>query len=148
MCFNPRTHEGCDRDIFFLIFFLMGFNPRTHEGCDSLIVLASLIFCLFQSTHPRGVRRIKPCFVEREQRFQSTHPRGVRLSSHELTFVRQKFQSTHPRGVRLIAPIPVIAEPIVSIHAPTRGATITYRQGTCTHEFQSTHPRGVRPSRT
>ena len=56
MCFNPRTHEGCDYGIK-VRFFAIGvsihaptrgattigmlnaiicpsFNPRTHEGCD------------------------------------------------------------------------------------------------------------------
>ena len=34
-CFNPRTHEGCDRSIFHLRCQLQRFNPRTHEGCDA-----------------------------------------------------------------------------------------------------------------
>jgi len=33
---------------------------------------------MFQSTHPRGVRRAGPQRVDRLPPFQSTHPRGVR----------------------------------------------------------------------
>ena len=34
----------------------------------------------------------------------------------------------------------------VSIHAPTRGATLLTLKDVENYEFQSTHPRGVRPS--
>ena len=33
------------------------FNPRTHEGCDSLVFFLLHNMALFQSTHPRGVRQ-------------------------------------------------------------------------------------------
>ena len=78
-----------------------GFNPRTREGCDADGQGGIHIQDLFQSTHPRGVRRSCRHQRERERRFQSTHPRGVRLN----------------RSVTLAA-----AE-WVSIHAPARGAT-------------------------
>ncbi|VDA99912.1 Octaprenyl diphosphate synthase / Dimethylallyltransferase / (2E,6E)-farnesyl diphosphate synthase / Geranylgeranyl pyrophosphate synthetase [Olavius algarvensis spirochete endosymbiont] len=35
----------------------MGFNPRTREGCDANLDCKSSTCRLFQSTHPRGVRR-------------------------------------------------------------------------------------------
>ena len=34
ICFNPRTHEGCDRRFQFGCKHRLCFNPRTHEGCD------------------------------------------------------------------------------------------------------------------
>ena len=103
--------------------------------------------CVFQSTHPRGVRRalflVSSCFIL----FQSTHPRGVRRSRRarstswqdfnprthvgcDLTNFGSRhadflFQSTHPRGVR-----------------PPRQTCSGNLQG-----FQSTHPRGVRHGR-
>jgi len=79
-CFNPRTHEGCDKAIRSLLWRFMGFNPRTHEGCD-----------------------ISPSFF----------PRGLAM-----------FQSTHPRGVRLCVMFAFTRAAFVSIHAPTRGATL------------------------
>ncbi len=77
------------------------------------------------------------------------------------------FQSTHPHGVRH-TPLPVcLLVSFVSIHAPARGATYTYKvsptdAGVSIHApargatgfdnhnsrfgmFQSTHPHGVRP---
>ena len=58
--FNPRTHEGCDKEFMpsdkrtksfqsthprgvrlclhlYSKVFYFGFNPRTHEGCDYLL---------------------------------------------------------------------------------------------------------------
>ena len=32
------------------------FNPRTREGCDREMILGGRVVFLFQSTHPRGVR--------------------------------------------------------------------------------------------
>ena len=122
---------------------------------------------MFQSTHPRGVRL--PCGRCRicRNKFQSTHPRGVRLPCGRCRICRNKFQSTHPRGVRRITVEEAAPITLVSIHAPTWGATSTWRfSGKGKHvsihaptwgathapapylfykRFQSTHPRGVRP---
>ena len=55
------------------------------------------------------------------------------------------FQSTHPHGVRPRHSQKFGCSFVVSIHAPTRGAT-DFRRGYCQFElFQSTHPHGVRP---
>ena len=78
---------------------------------------------MFQSTHPRGVRRFRICPKLHEQLFQSTHPRGVRPCDPNENRVQKMFQSTHPRGVR-----PTLLE-----------------QAGDSAMFQSTHPRGVRP---
>ena len=77
---------------------------------------------VFQSTHPRGVRRLLTLKDVAYYQFQSTHPRGVRPFSSR---VRQQFSQ-------------------VSIHAPTRGATSFCYLCITFHVFQSTHPRGVR----
>ena len=55
-CFNPRTHEGCDRNNLGFTSYLNSFNPRTHEGCDCYLRNKRVISRMFQSTHPRGVR--------------------------------------------------------------------------------------------
>ena len=54
------------------------FNPRTRVGCDSASPSDSLLGDMFQSTHPRGVRRCAKCQRRSRRGFQSTHPRGVR----------------------------------------------------------------------
>ena len=126
-CFNPRTHVGCDACRFRRFHKPCRFNPRTHVGCDSFPVTSLECRFLFQSTHPRGVRRpaIPParcragCFNPRTHvgcdfwahiastagsAFQSTHPRGVRLLPSLCYSMSLPFQSTHPRGVRRRTP--------------------------------------------
>ena len=77
-CFNPRTREGCDGMCRCWRNRAGRFNPRTREGCDSGRVLPSVTDQVFQSTHPRGVRRPKRGNLPYAKKFQSTHPRGVR----------------------------------------------------------------------
>ena len=55
--------------------------------------------------------------------FQSTHPRGVRRFVPRFSGYKFKFQSTHPRGVRRAVIVTTDSTFVVSIHAPTRGAT-------------------------
>ena len=35
LCFNPRTHVGCDFSLSAAVAVVVSFNPRTHVGCDS-----------------------------------------------------------------------------------------------------------------
>ena len=79
--FNPRTREGCDLRVLGCRAVYLGFNPRTREGCDFEPELDYLQDLLFQSTHPRGVRRDASKVSMRLIMFQSTHPRGVRQHS-------------------------------------------------------------------
>jgi len=71
--------------------------------------------------------------------FQSTHPRGVRLYHPIHRPGTSPFQSTHPRGVRqeLYNLITIALE--VSIHAPTRGATLIFLISL--YQTQSFNPR-------
>ena len=122
------------------------FNPRTHTGCDLKERRKELV----------------------GEGFQSTHPHGVRLSTLGKIFsCTDWFQSTHPHGVRHRGKVQPVLQRAVSIHAPTRGATIpqmssllqTWSFNPRTHTgcddlsvcyahsiawFQSTHPHGVR----
>ena len=99
---------------------------------------------MFQSTHPRGVRRWFSTKYYASVMFQSTHPRGVRL-----------FHSVVPKstsGVSIHAPawgatISMLRRGLfrrVSIHAPAWGATKRANTHWICFMFQSTHPRGVR----
>ena len=144
--FNPRTRVGCDfpravsstRDIVVSIHapawgatlgyggkmgFQQSFNPRTRVGCDVMVAVSPLMMVVFQSTHPRGVRR----------------------KSRQLWSSVQVFQSTHPRGVRPVHAVHAAPHGPVSIHAPAWGATTLLETAVCgALMFQSTHPRGVR----
>ena len=98
------------------------FNPRAHEGHDA------------HST-------ISPY----EPTFQSTCPRGARRVCKGNTPPISRFQSTCPRGAR---PHAVVgrASKTISIHVPTRGTTwYRYVRGV-RWLFQSTCPRGARLS--
>ena len=76
----------------------------------------------FQSTFPRGERRIPGYLLRLSDRFQSTFPRGERQVIPSDLFRLKLFQSTFPRGERLM---------LVSI-------------GAAAGAFQSTFPRGER----
>lgn len=70
----------------------------------------------------KATRRKQPC---RMQLNVSLHAPAQGATNYGLS-VNQfvKFQSTLPRGERLVIGCPVILVDVVSIHAPTRGATV------------------------
>ena len=144
--FNPRSHEGSDQTSTQSILTILYFNPRSHEGSD-LRQSASTCQKSFQSTLPRGERQAADSIQARKgiisihaptrgatkqyraktnvnAKFQSTLPRGERQISTYPVLWRQKFQSTLPRGERLPVQINILPALFISIHAPTRGATI------------------------
>ena len=121
------------------------FNPRTRVGCDAPINMGRIFFCLFQSTHPRGVR----------------------LSSYSLKSFRRNFNPRtrvgcdyfrencyYPALISIHAPAwgatgrhtAACAGIAISIHAPAWGATLFVALFHIKAQFQSTHPRGVRQS--
>ena len=129
----------------------MCFNPRTHEGCDFSSNSALNVSCVSIHAPTRGATRRRQGNARR-QRFQSTHPRGVRPHSLHRQTAYRRFQSTHPRGVRLrprcrstatqsfnprthegcdgkFDGVPATWD--VSIHAPTRGATVRSTGSSC-----------------
>ncbi len=120
---------------------------------------------LFQSTRPRGARLFCSASVLMDILFQSTRPRGARrrrcrsfryccrfnprahagrdAPGSGPADAHTRFQSTRPRGARPFA-VRHRSTCSVSIHAPTRGATL--RRGNRQRRlwFQSTRPRGAR----
>ena len=100
-CFNPRSHEGSDTGKSGKTFGTCCFNPRSHEGSDWECFGKKSVGFWFQSTLPRGERHRRWRQEYRRLEFQSTLPRGERLTEYE---------SWMP-------------DFMVSIHAPTRGAT-------------------------
>ena len=78
MCFNPRTHTGCDFEMDSRQHKKRCFNPRTHTGCDHAACTDTTTTDQFQSTHPHGVRLLSLAAVMTFAGFQSTHPHGVR----------------------------------------------------------------------
>ena len=99
-CFNSRAHEG--RDFVHRHDFADGyrFNSRAHEGRDTYDDDHVPTTCMFQFTRPRGARRRKS--ASRDSR---------------LCFNSRAHEGRDPRAAHGDGRI------IVSIHAPTRGAT-------------------------
>ena len=100
------------------------FNPRTHTGCDLAGTSLLLPLVKFQSTHPHGVRRFN------EDNMQN---------------LRENFNPRTHTGCDTIDWNEFLSNALISIHAPTRGATrISITIGSIYVVFQSTHPHGVR----
>ena len=120
--FNPRSREGSDANgnimlqrcnisihapargaTFTLCTINRDFVISIHapaRGATAFIAEV-IIFNIFQSTLPRGERRIvwfSPCSMPV---FQSTLPRGERHKLRSIAGQGQIFQSTLPRGERL-----------------------------------------------
>ena len=56
--FNPRSREGSDRFADISTFGPSNFNPRSREGSDVIHASRAMTSSQFQSTLPRGERRI------------------------------------------------------------------------------------------
>ena len=145
-CFNPRTREGCDNLRKPNAVFPASFNPRTREGCDITMFILRTPAAVFQSTHPRGVRRANRkggnprCKV-------SIHAPARGATTDVEAYVMPEGVSIHApaRGATLVKGGGVEMTRHVSIHAPARGATYCWvEEGQTITKFQSTHPRGVR----
>ena len=78
--------------------------------------------------------------------FQSTLPRGERRLIYYYVCHTVPFQSTLPRGERPCCIFCSIHSISISIHAPARGATHKTQFGRLLRTFQSTLPRGERPN--
>ena len=98
------------------------FNPRSHTGSDFINILPAKYYAGFQSTLPHGER------PEPTPSSYETH--GFNPRSHT--------------GSDLLYLFLISLTSLVSIHAPTRGATGLLVAGTCDALFQSTLPHGER----
>ena len=144
ICFNPRTHMGCDWATPSPSTATWSFNPRTHMGCDR------------QAFHPHfqggDVSIHAPTWgaTYRHMR-QSATCGGFNPRTHMgCDFIAVASGSSS--SVSIHAPtwgatgVPHFLHPQspVSIHAPTWGATSMATTRHSTSSFQSTHPHGVR----
>ena len=170
-CFNPRAHAGRDglhldkRDVFAAV----SIHAPTRGATLNCAQPARRR--MFQSTRPRGARHVAQIHQHMTALFQSTRPRGARRELAEMAGFHPKFQSTRPRGARQVHAARERLCVVVSIHAPTRGATKSHFQHRSApsrfnprahagrdpcffpipqefQPFQSTRPRGARPSPT
>ena len=100
---------------------------------------------MFQFTRPRGARRII-LFQQIKIICSNSRAHGGRDCLRQSVCPRRKkFQFTRPRGARHLRIIYIISH-LVSIHAPTGGATETSSRRGSRRTFQFTRPRGARPA--
>ena len=99
------------------------FNPHSHEGSDQGYRSSTII----------------------SQKFQSTLPRRERLNNSKHYYRVDEFQSTLPRRERPhMSDRHLIISTCISIHTPTKGATIISLLRAGIFQFQSTLPRRER----
>ena len=144
VCFNPRTHSGCDIETERNTNCSRSFNPRTHSGCDTLRQSSSYHQPKFQSTHPLGVRLLRSILSEPDRGFNprthsgcdiredakynyllSFNPRthsGCDFYASLLLATRRSFNPRTHSGCDSKTSEKAFCIN-VSIHAPTRGAT-------------------------
>ena len=93
-------------------------------GATNAFAFRAYNYIVFQSTHPRGVRRtIGAKYFSTAICFNPRTRVGCDSPPTNRIFAAQEFQSTHPRGVRLAALLGLSIRVTVSIHAPAWGAT-------------------------
>ena len=163
-CFNSRAHGGRDGRSSPGARATGGFNSRAHGGRDSTRRTWRPP-ARFQFTRPRGARLRVPWMRSLAFAFQFTRPRGARLrgwacsvstpsfnsrahGGRDLTMpscwvAPSPFQFTRPRGARRNGGA-VYFDAVVSIHAPTGGATCAPTRPRMGLSFQFTRPRGAR----
>ena len=162
--FNPRSHERSDKNGGVEGAAYKDFNPRSHERSDYHRVFLSVNWIISIHAPTRGAT-LKHRLILLSLLFQSTLPREERRHCSKVCRYGCKFQSTLPREERRVilcrqvwlyyfnprshersdrAFILCSLSSVISIHAPTRGATgipdaIFYK-----YRFQSTLPREER----
>ena len=100
----------------------MYFNPRSHEGSD-----------------PNGFGS-----VYKLSDFNPRSHEGSDLKSHRKPVIQLYFNPRSHEGSDYPAPFTIATTPDISIHAPTRGATMFCLVMHLSSRFQSTLPRGER----
>ena len=103
---------------------MVSFNPRTHTGCDLGNTHKRFGYCVSIHAPTRGATKPKTFryFVPRGFNPRTHTGCDLRISRHRPSTVLS-FQSTHPHGVRRYVIRRILRRAVVSIHAPTRGAT-------------------------
>ena len=120
--FNPRSHEGSDSCLHIGYLPWDYFNPRSHEGSDPGYAECHWL-CTISIHAPTKGATIRIWDKITIQRFQSTLPRRERRTWIHWLWSWSWFQSTLPRRERQCHPRYDKIHNIISIHAPTKGAT-------------------------
>ena len=142
--FNPRSHERSDKKPLTGNQSLYNFNPRSHERSDGRY--AQLTFngeiSIHAPTRGATLTQVWPCL--RFRIFQSTLPREERLWRLFRWLLQTVYFNprSHERSDCACSDMP--PRTLISIHAPTRGATTMVSYPSSSSLFQSTLPREER----
>ena len=144
--FNPRAHAGRDmvssprsKRVFF------GFNPRAHAGRDGNYFETKPNKGVSIHAPTRGATRVGGAKTIVKLLFQSTRPRGARRLAYTRKGRKWRVSIHAPtRGATRLLRYERRRTAGVSIHAPTRGATSGRSTKSLSKKFQSTRPRGAR----
>ena len=121
--FNPRSHKGSDRWNSNNNLNFNYFNPRSHKGSDisKLIITCNCGISIHAPTRGATTRPVTlvKCFLL----FQSTLPQGERHPPHTATLRTLNFNPRSHKGSDGHRELSDLRTEIISIHAPTRGAT-------------------------
>ncbi len=121
--FNPRSHEGSDLLRRRKSLGRRNFNPRSHEGSDVQIRIFSNCVSISIHAPTRGATAVVNTHAQFDSEFQSTLPRGERLILTRMMFSILHFNPrSHEGSDEQFSAFRGIVS-IISIHAPTRGAT-------------------------
>ena len=160
-CFNPRAHAGRDEQAGRPGKAHQCFNPRAHAGRDIRDRMWHPYSGWFQSTRPRGAR---PAAAAPWSQRPSFNPRAHAGRDRHLQPHPAHGRSFNPRahaGRDKYAVTATAAAQAVSIHAPTRGATMSSQRhedntkntgsqrtlGVLQFEHAKMAPRGIRTPR-
>ena len=121
--FNPRSHEGSDDDKPCVESIRVNFNPRSHEGSDMLSVFRSKAFVISIHAPTRGATLY---YLQGQTHSHDFNPRShegsdaFNILCYLLTFYFNP--RSHEGSDTSVEHSPRYSE--ISIHAPTRGATL------------------------
>ena len=120
--FNPRTHSGCDRFHLPTFASMVSFNPRTHSGCDAKQLKFYSYLKVSIHAPTRGATRFHlPTFASMVSFNPRTHS-GCDFPSKTVWSATSGFNPRTHSGCDKVEHYVLMGDG-VSIHAPTRGAT-------------------------
>ena len=143
--FNPRSHKGSDKGDVSVVLPAGDFNPRSHKGSDrSWPASRRGSETNFNPRSHKGSDRYLSISV-RAREFQSTLPQGERRESgSQMCLVHRDFNPRSHKGSDGNPEARCAWCIGISIHAPTRGATVLTGLSRSGILFQSTLPQGER----
>ena len=121
--FNPRSHKGSDKAYVQIVPSARDFNPRSHKGSDYIVLFSydSRLISIHAPT--RGATCKHNLLLYHNQYF---NPRSHKGSDYAEGYYSPSTSDFNPRSHKGSDFVPFPQETklaLISIHAPTRGAT-------------------------